>query len=567
MLKKIWIENIAIIDRLEAGFGEGLNCLSGETGAGKSIIIDSITALLGSKTSRELVRSGENKGYVKGYFTGIPSQTLSLLKENGIDALNDTLEIEREISAGGRNICRINGKNVSGAVLRSVGETLIDIHGQHENQALSKTGSHITLLDSYGSDTVGPLLSEYRLKLSEFNGLKKELESLSGDSMSRERTIDLLKYQVREIEGAQLTPGEEEELINRRDVLNNSKKIAEHLVKASETVGCEGGSSSVTDMMEDVVLQLSHISGYDKAYSEAYGLADSICANLTELKLQLDKLRTDMELCDAGELEWVVERLNYVKKLENKYGSTIEDILEFGENARNKLEFYNDSEANVRKIKEQMSILSDELYKIAEKLSDERKNVSVKLGEEIMSELQDLEMGGTEFMALVDFEFENDAEGFPVFGPYGLDNVEFLISPNRGEPLKPLSRIASGGELSRIMLAIKNVFNRNDRIPTMIFDEIDTGISGIAAKRIADKMVSISSAHQVICVTHHAQIAAAANENLFVSKETEGNRTNTRLKVLDTDGKISEISRLLDGNTESEITRMHAAELINSYRG
>lgn len=567
MLSTLSIEHIALIDALDVQFAPGMNCLTGETGAGKSIMIDAISALLGSRTSRELIRSGESVGRVSGIFTEISNYTKATLSQCGISSNdNDVLYLEREITLGGRNVCRINGKSVPSTVLRKVGETLVDIHGQHDNQSLTHPESHGRLLDAFAGSEMALLLKEYQDGLLRFKRLQKDLEELSGDSNSRARTIDLLQYQIREIEAAQLSEGEEEDLLRRRKLLDNGEKIDRVFRRAESIVSSYHEQEvSLLSLFSDLRKELSAVAELDSSYREIYDTVEGLFYETEELASTLRSFSEQTHF-DPEEADWVRKRYDYIQSLKVKYGQDVKQVLEFLEDARTKLNFLTGSEENAAEIIREMDALSSELYGLCEEISFTRKKYGDLLEKRISEELADLEMPGTLFSVAIDFSYETDESGYPTFGKWGLDNVEFMISPNPGEPLLPLARIASGGELSRIMLAIKTILNESDRVTSMIFDEIDTGISGVAARKIAEKLRGISLEHQVICVTHHAQIAAAADCNLYVSKEVLENRTMTRIEVLDELSKIQEVSRLLDGDKENVVTNDHARTLIARYQ-
>lgn len=566
MLRTLQIQNIALIDTLTVPFSPGMNCLSGETGAGKSIMIDAISALLGSRTSKELVRSGTEMGRVYGEFTEISAYTSETLRQLGIPADDqDILTLEREIALNGRNLCRVNGKNVPSAVLRQIGETLVDIHGQHDNQSLTRPESHGRLLDAFAGEKMDALLKEYRDMLNSFRERQKALEALSGDPASRARAADLLLYQIREIEGAQLSLEEEENLLQRRNMLDYGEKVDRSLQIAASILSSDSDTTpTVLSMIADLKHELSGIAGLSPEFEAIFGNVDNL---LYETEALADQIRKAGELhrFDPEEADWVRKRYDYIQTLKGKYGDTVEAVLSFLEDAKAQYEFLTGSEEQAAQITAEMQTLSGELYGLCEEISFTRKKYGDLLEQRIQEELEDLEMPGTRFAVRLDFAYETDEQGFPEFGKWGLDDIEFLISPNPGEPLLPLARIASGGELSRIMLAIKRILNESDRVSTMIFDEIDTGISGVAARKIGEKMRAISAGHQVICVTHHAQIAAAADYNLYVSKEVSDQRTVTRVDILDDFTKIQEVSRLLDGDKENSITNDHARTLIERY--
>ncbi len=568
MLRTLHVENIALIDTITVELAPGMNCLTGETGAGKSILIDAISALLGSRTSKEFIRTGTEMGRVQGYFTQISAFTETVLRQLEIPMTEDrTLCLEREIALNGRNVCRINGKSVSGAVLRKVGETLVDIHGQHDNQSLTRPEVHGRLLDAFAGPEMAALLQEYEMTLAKFRGLKKELEALSGDPASRARQVDLLRYQIREIEGAQLTEGEEASLMQRRNVLDHGEKIDQSLQRALSVVASERDQDlTVLSLLADLRRELSFAASFDADSAALFQTAESLYYETEDLA---GRLRTVAEAVhfNPEEADWVRKRYDYIQLLKAKYGESIEAVLAFAENAQQQLDFLTGSEENAATITAELETLSGELYGLCEEISFTRKKYGDILEQRIAAELADLEMPGTKFGVQLDFSYETDEQGYPNFGRYGLDQIEFLISANPGEPLLPLARIASGGELSRIMLAIKTILNESDQVSTMIFDEIDTGISGVAARKIGEKLQGISGEHQVVCVTHHAQIAAAADHNLYVSKDTADGRTVTRIETLDEITKVQEVSRLLDGDKENALTNDHARTLIARFHG
>lgn len=499
MLKSLQIQNIALIDNLSVLFSPGMNCLTGETGAGKSIMIDAISALMGSRTSKELIRSGTELGRVCGEFTDVSAYTIETLQQLGIphDDVN-RVTLEREIALSGRNLCRVNGKTVTGAVLRQVGETLIDIHGQHDNQSLTKPESHGRLLDAFSGAEMAALLKEYSDTLKLFKERQKALEALSGDPASRARAADLLLYQIREIEGAQLSIEEEETLVQRRNILDHGEKVDRSLRLASSILLSDNESAhTILSMIGELKHELSGIGNLSSELESLLGDVDNL---LYEAEALADQVRAASESFhfDPAEADWVRKRYDYIQTLKGKYGDNVEAVLNFLEEAKAQYAFLTGSEEQAAEIMGEMQDLSGELYGLCEEISFTRKKYGDLLEQRIQDELEDLEMPGTRFAVRLDFSYETDDQGFPEFGKYGLDDVEFLISANPGEPLLPLARIASGGELSRIMLAVKRILNESDRVSTMIFDEIDTGISGVAARKIAEKMRVISGGHQVI---------------------------------------------------------------------
>lgn len=567
MLMQLRIRNIALIDELTVDFTDGMNCLTGETGAGKSIIIDAIQCMLGFRTSKELIKTGCDSAYTEGVFYIDDSEISAFLDEIGIEEEEDhTLILQRELSLSGRNVCRINGRLTAVSLLRQLGDLLIDIHGQNENQSLTKAGAHIKLLDAYGGPEIGNLKIKYETLLKEFQELRHSLEKFSGDPKERERLADLYAYQIDEIEKANIYVGEDDELNEKRMILANSEKITEALSASKEVInGGEFGETSIVDQIADVNSFLSSIAGYSDEYHE-------LLSRIEEVSYLLEDIASDLRSCmdqvtfDKNELDETEERINAIYKLKRKYGATIQEILEYAANTKTLLDELILGEESVNRILKQLEERNEELRTLCEDLNFTRVKAAKKLAEQVMAELESLEMSKAKFYAEIIFDDEKDQNGYYNFMKSGLDRVEFLISANPGEPLKPLAKIASGGELSRIMLSIKTILADADRISTLIFDEIDTGISGKAAKSVAQKLKSISRNHQVICVTHHAQIAAAADHNIYIRKSFNGTSTVTTIETLDEAAKIKEISRLLDGDSESEITTIHAKELIAKFR-
>ena len=564
MLKKLEIRNIALIDEVDVDFTMGMNCLTGETGAGKSIIIDSIGCILGDRASRDLIRTGCDSAAVKGLFCIDDMPELpAFLAENKLDTQNGVFEISREFDKSGKNICRFNGKNITLSLLKELGSFLIDVHGQHDNQSLLKTDTHIVLLDRFGGKEIGSLLEEYRALRSACSKKQSEIKKLTGDPAERARRIDLLRYQADEISAAKLKKGEDEALAESHRYLVNAEKIIESLSDAYAALS-EGGSgssrsSSALDLTGEAMSELEKISGISDGLKELFTRTQEIYYDLEDLSSSMRKELENASF-EPDELEKTDARIDAINSLKRKYGSTIEEIIAFGKNAEETAEKLEGSEEYIQSLEREISSYHAKMKIICEKLHDERVKTAQTLEKLVSNELADLEMPGAVFS--VDILY--DGADAPDFTSNGLDSVEFLMSANRGEPLKPLSRVASGGELSRIMLAIKKIFADVDSIPTMIFDEIDIGISGKTASSLGEKLRFISKSHQVICVTHLAQIAARAAHNIIVSKSFNGKSTVTRVNVPDEKERIAEIARLLDGNPESEVALRHAEEMIET---
>lgn len=570
MLSKLSIRNIALAEDVVLEFGGGMNCLTGETGAGKSIIIDSISALLGFRVKKDIVRDGCESGAVRGEFTDISAETCAALNDVLPASAKKTVQgqsivLEREISANGRHICRVCGFNVNSASLRRIGETLIDIHGQNDSRLLTDNSAQRGMLDSFAGDNIRGVLEKYKAGLSEYRSLRHDLAALSGSPAERARTIDLLNYQIREIDGAQLSPDEEEYLTERIRFLSHAEKIKELLGDALFAAGGDdGGEEGMIALLERIAADASKAAELSDSFKGLQEAAESIYFEAKDFIAELSNASQKAEY-DPQEADMANRRLDYLDRLKSKYGNSYDEIIKYRDDAQKKLDFLNDSEKNAADITQRLTELSEELLGLASKISTIRQEAGKELSRRIENELKDLEMGNTLFDTDVVFFYEPAENGFAEFGSEGLDNVEFMISPNPGQPLKPLSRIASGGELSRIMLAIKSVQSSSDNIQTVIFDEIDNGISGVAANRIAVKLKSLSRSRQVICVTHHAQLAAIADTHIFVSKSVSGGNTSTSVRSLSGDARVEEIARLLDGGSQSSVSINHATELLKNY--
>ncbi len=566
MLLQLDIHNVALIEEISIELGSGLNILTGETGAGKSIIIDSINAVLGDRVSKDIIRTGSDKALIEAVFQTDNEKVMDVLSEMGMEPEEDgTIILSREITQSGRNTCRVNGKMAPASFMKAIGERLIDIHGQHDNQSLLKTEHHIELLDAFAGDTILSIKHEYSELLEQYRNVRAGLKELSGDPGERERKMDLLRFQIDEIKKARLKPGEEEELNKERLLLNNSEKIAGALSAVYDILisGEEAGRPAM-DALQQSLTSLGMISRLDSCYEEMQARLQDIIYQLDDLASEARKIRENTEF-DPARIEEIGERLDLIYKLKRKYGAGIDDIFHFCENAERQLEELEKSEDTARRLSDMKTKLEDQLYQTSCKLNSERLRAAEVLESRIGQQLEELEMKKAEFK--VDIQFDMAAVGTTgrKYGPNGLDRVEFLISPNAGEPVKPLAKIASGGEMSRVMLAIKTILAEVDSIPTMIFDEIDTGISGRAAQRVGEKLSFISGQHQVLCVTHQAQIACAADNNYLIEKISGSSSTKTIVTKLDTENKIKEIARLIGGET-TETSLKYAAELINNAK-
>ena len=567
MLLQLVIRNIALIDEVNIELGDGLNILTGETGAGKSIIIDSINAVLGARVSREIIRTGSEKALVEAVFQIDGERFRDVLDEIGMDPEEDgTMILSREITQSGRNTCRINGKMVAVSLLKAIGERLIDLHGQHDNQSLLKTEKHIELLDSFGGEPVQILKREYAAFLEQYRETKARLKTMSGDPGERERKIDLLQFQINEIKKAKLKAGEEEELNRQKLLLVNAEKIAGSLSLVYNLLySGEQGGRPTTDVMNEALAQLSTISRLEEGYEELYKRLQDILYQLDDLTEDVRKNNENVEYNPAL-LEEIEDRLDIIYKLKRKYGSSIPNILQFCTETEKQLEEMVKTEESQLLLKTKQTELEERLYEASCKLNAERVKAASLLEDKIGEQLDDLEMKKSRFKA--DIQFDTPFEGIVgrKYSQNGLDRVEFLISANAGEPLKPLSRIASGGEMSRIMLAIKTILAEVDKIPTMIFDEIDMGISGKAAQKVGEKLSYISLGHQAICVTHLAQIACRADNHYLIEKITEKETTKTIVSRLNDDNIVKEIARLIGGAVNSDTSLKFAEEMLNNAK-
>lgn len=563
MLLQLVISNVAIIDKVSIEFGDGLNVLTGETGAGKSIVIDSINAILGERISKELVRTGADKASVEAIFQISADKFEDIFESLGIEAEEDgTLIIQREFNTSGKNICRVNGVLTTVSILKNIGQRLIDVHGQHDNQSLLRTESHINLLDLFSGDKLLTLKKDYDSFLEEYRLKKSKLKEVSGDKNDRERKIDLLKYQIDEIKKAKLKADEEETLEKKRLIMANSEKIINGLNGAYDSLfGGTNSKSSASDYLNSALKDLSNLVAYDSKFSELTSKIEDIYYQMEDVIENIRSHRDETEF-EPEILEQIDERIDLIFKLKRKYGATIKDILNYKIKIENELEEIINSEEIALKLESDILAIKKTLFDIAKKMHAERSLAASLLEERIGNELFDLEMKGTNLKVNLEFNEIADFEKEVNFGANGLDKVEFLISTNAGEPLKPLSKIASGGEMSRIMLAIKNILAKVDQVPTLIFDEIDIGISGRAAEKVGEKLVLISRKHQVLCVTHLAQLAAMADCHYLIEKNSSDGATRTSVDKLDEKGRNEEVARIIGGSKISEITIKHAEEMI-----
>ena len=553
MLEYLHIRNVALIKESEISFGDGLNILTGETGAGKSMIIDSLQFALGGRAGKDFLRHGEKQAAVEALFS-VQSQALAeKLAENGIAPEEDgTLLITRTLSEAGKSVCRINGSTVTVGMLKDIAEDMIDIYGQHEHQSLLNPAKHIRLLDRFCGAGFGEAMEEYRNSLQRQKELEKQLAILIGDESRREQRMDMLRFQKEEIEAAALQEGEEEVLLERKKRLSSMEKLM-RLTGESVTLLYDGDdrAPSACDQLGDALAKLQEAAEYDAALSPlADALADGYAAVedcARELKREAEKQETDPE-----ELERIEERLQLFYKLKRKYGGSIEAVLEFYEKAVQELEFLSNSSEKAAELSAEKAAEEKRLSALAETLTARRKATAEQVEEQIEAALHDMEMKHARFHIQMDEKAD--------WGADGKDKVEFLISANAGEPLKPLAKIASGGEMSRVMLALKTVLVDADEIGTFIFDEIDTGVSGRTARKVGEKMRFLGGKRQILCITHLPQIAAMADNHFLIEKESGAEETVTRVKTLDEEGAVREVARLMNDVTETTLAA--ARELL-----
>lgn len=553
MLEHLHIRNVALIKESEISFGDGLNILTGETGAGKSMIIDSLQFALGGRAGKDFLRHGEKQAVVEALFS-VQSQALTeKLAENGIAPEEDgTLLITRTLSEAGKSVCRINGSTVTVGMLKEIAEDMIDIYGQHEHQSLLNPVKHIRLLDRFCGAGFGEAMEEYKNSRQRLKDLEKQLAILIGDESQREQRMDMLLFQKEEIEAAELQEGEEDALLEQKKRLSSMERLI-RLTGESVTLLYDGDdrAPSACDRLGDALAKLQEAAEYDAALSPlADALADGYAAVedcARELKREAEKQEADPE-----ELERIEERLQLFYKLKRKYGGSIEAVLEFYEKAVQELEFLSNSSEKAAELSAKKAEEEKRLSALAETLTARRRATAEQVEEQIETALHDMEMKHARFH----IQIEEKAD----WGADGKDKVEFLISANAGEPLKPLAKIASGGEMSRVMLALKTVLVDADEIGTFIFDEIDTGVSGRTARRVGEKMRFLGGKRQLLCITHLPQIAAMADNHFLIEKESDAGETVTRVTALDEEGAVREVARLMNDVTETTLAA--ARELL-----
>ena len=539
MITNLHIKNIGIIDDLDINLNKGMNVLTGETGAGKSLIIDSLGVICGGRFSKEMIRKGENHSYVE----------LCIYAPNDINSVDNNIIVTREIYSNGRNLCKINGRLVTVTELKNFMSNYIEIHGQNDNQQILDSRTHIKYLDNFSGDKLIGLKLEYKEKYLRYNEIKRELRNNYGDEKEKQRKLDLLKYQLNEIRETKLKNGEEEKLEERRKIIVNSEKIAKNLSEADNAIG-----ENTVDVIGSAIRALEKIEEIDAKYSDTISSLRDVYYQIQEISRDISGYMEDVEF-DEQEREEIETRLDIIDNLKRKYGNNIDEILKYADEIDEEIRKIENADEYNQKLRLEQEKLEHEMNLIAEKISEIRKENAQKLNEKINQELVDLEMQNAKINIKVEYKVNEFFEN-------GKDQVEIFIKTNVGGNENKLAQIASGGEMSRIMLAIKKVLAEVDRMPIMIFDEIDTGISGKATKSVANKLKTISKNHQVLCISHLAPIAAIADYNYFISKKVQNERTSTEIKLLDEQEVLYEIARISSGEV-NEVTLKYASELRN----
>ena len=554
MLERLVINNVALISKLDVELQSGLNILTGETGAGKSIIIDSVNLVLGERASRELIATGQQKARVEAVFSIEGKQEIrDTLAEFGIDCYDDELFLMREITASGKSLCRINGEMVPLNVLHEVADSLVDIHGQHAHQSLLDPKNHMSMVDEFDSQEINPLRDKVNGIAKEYRETEKRLNSGFVSASERERRIEILNFQINEIEKANLSEDEEKLISEEISLLSNAEKINDSLENAADLIGGERNSLNGLRLAADF---MSKISGLSPDYEDIYSRLENLYYELEDCSYVLRDLRADFEY-SPERLNELEIRLDYINSLKRKYGGSIKEILEFKENACKELDELVSSDEIRIKLSDKLNRLTEEYNKAANELTAHREKAASVLSERITKQLADLGMKQAVFA------YSNNVSAERVKNN-GNDSIEFMFSANTGEPCKPLSKIASGGEMSRIMLAIKTVCADADRIPTLIFDEIDTGISGITSIKVGEKMAKIAKSHQVVCITHLPQIAAFGDAHFLVEKSTVDSETHTNLRILSDSERRIELARIMGSTNPDDSAVKYADEMIKS---
>ena len=549
MLSLLHIENIAVIECADIAFDAGFNILTGETGAGKSIVIDAISAIMGERANRDMIRTGTNKASVRAVFTDVPE--FSWFAENGVDYDPETI-IQREVHLDGKNVCRVNGSLVTVSILRKLGIQLINIHGQHDSASLFDENNHLQFLDAFAENQ--QLIDIYYEKYSTVAKLRKEIDRLHMDESEKLRRMETLRYQINEISKANLQIGEDETLEQRRKILQNAEKLSDGIHAAVECLYGGDDSDGAASLLAEAERELSRLARYTDAYQELHEKVADLMYQVQDAAEELRDARDDLSY-SADELEQIESRLDIIHRLRRKYGATCKDILNYLDVAQKELDEIEFADDHVEHLKAKCEKAEKEAWDAALVLRKNRMSAANELSNRILCELAQLDMPKVQFSC--DF---TETE----LTPNGADVIVFYMSANAGEALKPLSKVASGGELARIMLAMKNVLAEQDQVATLIFDEVDTGVSGRAAQKVAEKLRSVAKTKQVLCVTHLPQLAALANTHLLIAKEERQGRTYTSVTPLNLEGRKRELARIIGGTNITETTLKSAEEMLNA---
>ena len=549
MLSLLHIENIAVIECADISFDGGFNILTGETGAGKSIVIDAISAVLGERAYRDMIRTGTNKASVRAVFTDVPE--LQWFSENGVDYDPETI-VQREVYLDGKNVCRVNGCLVTVSILHKLGVQLINIHGQHDSAALFDEDNHLQYLDAFANNA--DLQNDYAEKYHEVAKLRNEIDRMTMDEGEKLRRMETLRYQIEEISKAELEPGEDEALESRRKVLQNAEKLSDSMNTAVDALYGNDDTDGAAALLAEAERELSRITRFTDSYESIRERVADLMYQVQDVAEELRDARDDLSY-SADELERIEARLDIIHRLRRKYGASCQDILDYLDRAKVELDEIEFADDHLERLKSKCAKAEKIAWDAAVSLRNSRKKAAGDLSERILTELAQLDMPKVQFSCMFT---ETD------LAQNGADSVAFYMTANAGEALKPLSKVASGGELARIMLAMKNVLAEQDQVATLIFDEVDTGVSGRAAQKVAQKLRSVAKHKQVLCVTHLPQLAALANTHLLIAKEERSGRTYTTVTPLDREGRKRELARIIGGANITEITLKSAEEMLDT---
>jgi DNA repair protein RecN (Recombination protein N) len=554
LLEQLRIENFALVEKACLDFHPGLNIMTGETGAGKSLIVDALGLLLGERASAQYIRTGAHRAVVEGYFTYEHEEVAQMLGELGLEPSPDnSMLLTREITNNGKNYCRINGKIVPLNMFQMVGRLLVDIHGQNEQLSLLLPEKQLHMLDLRGGAQLLGVLEQVKKLYGQLQKIQEELNALQGDPVEREKMISYYQFQLAEIEQAELRDGEEEELLQRKKILQNSEKLLTGTSQAYELLFKGMSQVSAYDQLSQGIAVLEQLVAIDDRFNDTISLSNSCLYQLEEIARQLQDYLSNADF-DSNELEKVLERLELLGRLKRKYGATIKNILDYQAEIRQNLEDLEQQEGTTSLLYQQKAELEQEYYQVAQELSALRRQAAAILDEEIQISLGQLDMPAVNFECRIASNSKISASG--------LDELEFYISPNLGEPPKPLAKIASGGEMARVMLALKAILAQVDSVETMVFDEADSGIGGLTALKVGQKLVQISQSRQVLCITHSPQIASFGDCHFLLYKDSDGKRTVTNIKRIEGQEKVAELARMLGGRSDDSTAVKHAERLI-----